>query len=150
MVGVIKRNDGISSRCIMLRRVLVQSRSRSSRAGKEKGRRVKRVVRAIVLPTHNQSQAMCRENGLVRAIVLLFRRRKPGPAPMEVDPPAAQPKKTWVAIAVEGPSAKAKTTPAPKAEPKGKAASIPEAKSAQAPRAESREPTRRLKLRRRR
>ena len=60
---------------------------------------------------------------------------------MEVDPPVVQPKKTWVAIAVEGarPSAKAKTTPVPKAEPKGKAASVPEAKSAQAPRAESKE-----------
>ena len=53
----------------------------------------------------------------------------------------AQPKKTWAAIAVEGarPSAKAKMTPVPKAEPKGKAASIPEAKSAQAQRAESKE-----------
>ena len=61
-----------------------------------------------------------------------------GPAPMEVDPPVAQPKKTWVAIAVEGarPSAKAKMTPVPKAEPKGKAASVFEAKSAQAPGAE--------------
>ena len=64
-----------------------------------------------------------------------------GPAPMEVDPPVAQPKKTWVAIAVEGarPSAKAKMTPVPKAEPKGKAASVPEVKIAQAPRAESKE-----------
>ena len=64
-----------------------------------------------------------------------------GPAPMEVDTPAAQPKKTWVAIAVEGarPSAKAKMTPVPKAEPKGKAASVTEAKSASAPRAESKE-----------
>ena len=55
--------------------------------------------------------------------------------------PAAQPKKTWVAIAVEGarPSAKAKMTPVPKAEPKGKAASVPGAKSAQAPKAESKE-----------
>ena len=50
----------------------------------------------------------------------------------------AQPKKTWVAIAVEGarPSAKAKMTPVPKAEPKGKAASVTEAKSASAPKAE--------------
>ena len=57
---------------------------------------------------------------------------------MEVDTPAAQPKKTWVAIAVEGarPSAKAKMTPVPKAEPKGKAASVTEAKSASAPKAE--------------
>ena len=49
-----------------------------------------------------------------------------GPAPMEVDAAAAQPKKTWVAIAVEGarPSAKAFMTPVPKAEPKGKAASV--------------------------
>ena len=64
-----------------------------------------------------------------------------GPAPMEVDAPAAQPKKTWVAIAVQGarPSAKAKMTPVPKAEPKGRAASVPEAKSAQAPKAESKE-----------
>ena len=45
-----------------------------------------------------------------------------GPAPMEVDPPVAQPKKTWVAIAVEGarPSAKAKMTPVSKAELKGR------------------------------
>ena len=45
---------------------------------------------------------------------------------MEVDTAAAQPKKTWVAIAVEGarPSAKAKMTPVPKAEPKGKVASV--------------------------
>ena len=64
-----------------------------------------------------------------------------GPTPMEVDPPEAQPKKSWVAIAVEGarPSAKAKTTSAPKAEPKGKATPVPEAKSAQAPRAEPKE-----------
>ena len=60
---------------------------------------------------------------------------------MEIDPPVAQPKKTWAAIAVEGarPSAKAKMTPVPKAEPKGKAGSAPEAKSAQAPKAESKE-----------
>ena len=40
-----------------------------------------------------------------------------GPTPMEVDPPEVQPKKSWVAIAVQGarPSAKAKTTPSPKA-----------------------------------
>ena len=58
-----------------------------------------------------------------------------GPALMEVDAPAAQPKKTWVAIAVEGAweRGKAKMTLVPKAEPKGKAASVPEAKSAQAP-----------------
>ena len=58
-----------------------------------------------------------------------------------VDPCEAQPKKSWVAIAVEGarPSAKAKTTSAPKAEPKGKATPVPEAKSAQAPRAEPKE-----------
>ena len=49
--------------------------------------------------------------------------------------------KTWVAIAVEGarPSAKAKMTPIPKAEPKGKAASVSEAKSASAPKAEPKE-----------
>ena len=60
-----------------------------------------------------------------------------GPTPMEV----AQPKKSWVGIAVEGarPSAKAKTTPAPKAEPKGKATPVPEAKSAQASRDEPKE-----------
>ena len=64
-----------------------------------------------------------------------------GPAPMEVDATAAQAKKTWVAIAVEGarPSAKAKMTPVPKAEPKGKAASVSEAKSAPAPKAEAKE-----------
>ena len=64
-----------------------------------------------------------------------------GPAPMEVDATAAQPKKTWVAVAVEGarPSAKAKMTPVPKAEPKGKAASVSEAKSAPAPKAEAKE-----------
>ena len=56
---------------------------------------------------------------------------------MEVDATAAQPKKTWV----EGarPSAKAKMTPVPKAEPKGKAASVSEAKSASAPKAEAKE-----------
>ena len=60
---------------------------------------------------------------------------------MEVDATAAQPKKTWVAIAVEGarPSAKAKMTPVPKAEPKGKAASVSEAKSAPPPKAEPKE-----------
>ena len=68
-----------------------------------------------------------------------------GPTPMEVDPPEAQPKKSWVAIAVEGagPSAKAKTTPfpkisevpAPKAEAKGKATPVPKAGNDQAPRA---------------
>ena len=57
---------------------------------------------------------------------------------MEADPPEAQPKKTWMAVAVEGarPSAKAKTVPfprsgeaqAPKAEPKGKAAPVPGSK----------------------
>ena len=64
-----------------------------------------------------------------------------GPAPMEVDAAAAQPKKTWVAIAVEGarPSAKAKMTPVPKAEPKGQVASVSEAKSAPAPKAEAKE-----------
>ena len=64
-----------------------------------------------------------------------------GPAPMEVDAAAAQPKKTWVAIAVEGarPSAKAKMTPVPKAEPKGKVASVPAAKGAPAPKAEAKE-----------
>ena len=64
-----------------------------------------------------------------------------GPAPMEVDAAAAQPKKTWVAIAVEGarPSAKAKMTPVPKAEPKGKVASVSEAKSAPPPKAEAKE-----------
>ena len=60
---------------------------------------------------------------------------------MDVYATAAQPKKTWVAIAVEGarPSAKAKMTPVPKAEPKGKAASVSEAKSASAPKAEVKE-----------
>ena len=64
-----------------------------------------------------------------------------GPAPMEVDVAAAQPKKIWVAIAVEGarPSAKTKMTPVPKAEPKGKVASVSEAKSALAPKAEAKE-----------
>ena len=54
-----------------------------------------------------------------------------GPAPMEVDTAAAQPKKSWAEMVVEGarPSAKAKMTPVPKAEPKGKAASASEAKS---------------------
>ena len=60
---------------------------------------------------------------------------------MEVDPPEAQPKKSWVAVAVEAarPSAKAKATSAPKAEPKWKATPVPEVKSAQDPRAESKE-----------
>ena len=64
-----------------------------------------------------------------------------GPAPMEVDATAAQPKRTWAAMAVEGarPSAKAKMTPVPKAEPKGRAASVSEAKSAPALKAEAKE-----------
>ena len=64
-----------------------------------------------------------------------------GPAPMEVDATVAQPKKTWVAMVVEGarPSAKAKMTPVPKAEPKGKAASVSEAKNAPAPKVEAKE-----------
>ena len=64
-----------------------------------------------------------------------------GPAPMEVDATATQPKKTWAAIAVEGarPSAKAKMTPVPKTEPKGRAASASEAKKAPAPKAEAKE-----------
>ena len=99
--------------------------------------------KGVVLPAHHQSQVKCQEKGLVRAIVHLSHRRKAdaGPAPMEVDATAAQPKKTWVAIAVEGarPSAKAKMTPVPKAEPKGKAASVSEAKSASAPKAEVKE-----------
>ena len=67
---------------------------------------------------------------------------------MEVDAAATQPKKTWAAIAVEGarPSAKAKMTPVPKTEPKGKAVSASEAKTAPAPKAEDQ----RLRSRRRR
>ena len=105
--------------------------SRSSRAGKEKERRVKRVVRAIILPTHSQSRAMRQQKDLVRAIVLLFRRRKPRPMLGRLQ---------WRLI-LEGarPSAKAKMTPVPKAEPKEKAASAPEAKNAQAQKAESKE-----------
>ena len=127
-----------ASRCIMLHRVLVQSRSRSSRAEKEKGRRVKRVVRAIVLPTHNQSQAMCQEKGLARAITLPLRRRKPRLTLGRLQWRLIH---LWLNRRRQGarPSAKAKMTPVPKAEPKGKAASVPEAKSAQAPRTESKE-----------
>ena len=65
---------------------------------------------------------------------------------MEVDPPDAQPKKTWIAVAVEGarPGAKAKTVPfpkagevqAPKAELKGKATPVPKAGGDEAPRVE--------------
>ena len=64
-----------------------------------------------------------------------------GPAPMEVDTAAAQPKKSWAEMVVEGarPSAKAKMTPVPKAEPKGKAASVSEAKCAPAPKAVAKE-----------
>ena len=64
-----------------------------------------------------------------------------GPAPMEVDTAAAQPKKSWAEMVVEGarPSAKAKMTPVPKAEPKGKAASASEAKCAPAPKAVAKE-----------
>ena len=115
---------------------------------KKKGRRVKRVVRAMVLPTHDQSQVRHREKDSP-AVPKAKAKADAGPTPMEVDPPEVQPKKSWVAIAVEGarPSAKAKTTPspkasgvpAPKAEPKGKQTPVPEAKSAQAPRAESKE-----------
>ena len=67
---------------------------------------------------------------------------------MEVDPPDAQPKKSWIEVAVEGarPSAKAKTAPpkasevqAPKAEPKGKATPVPKAGDDPAPRPEPKE-----------
>ena len=52
------------------------SRSRSSRAEKEKGRKERRVVRAVVLPAHHRSQETCQENGLVRAIAPPFRRQE--------------------------------------------------------------------------
>ena len=44
-----------SNRCIMLRRVLVPSRSRSPRAEKERGRKGRRAVRAVVLPARHQN-----------------------------------------------------------------------------------------------
>ena len=105
---------------------------------------MKRAVRAVVLPAHHRSGDVPGKGsgkGDSPTVPEAKAKADAGPAPMEVDAPAAQPKKTWVAIAVEGarPSAKAKMTPVPKAEPKGKAASVPEAKSAQAPKAESKE-----------
>ena len=56
-----------------------------------------------------------------------------GPTPMELDPSDAQPKKSWIAVAVEGarprttPSPKASEVQAPKAEPKRKATPVPKA-----------------------
>ena len=83
----------------------------------------------------------CQVKDLVRAVPKAKAKDDAGPAPMEVDATVTQPKKTWVEMVVQGarPSAKAKMTPVPKAEPKGKAASVSEAKNAPAPKAEAKE-----------
>ena len=101
------------------------------------------MVRAIVpRPKSGEASGKGSGKGDSSAVPKAKGKADAGPTPMEVDPPEAQPKKSWAAIAVEGawPSAKAKTTSAPKAEPKGKATPVPaEAKGAQAPRTESKE-----------
>ena len=60
----------------VMRRVLVPSRSRSLRAEKEKERRGKRAVRAVVLPAHHRSQVKCQVKDLVRAVAHLSQRQK--------------------------------------------------------------------------
>ena len=60
----------------IVRRVLVPSRSRSSRAEKEKGRKGKRAARAVVLPAHRRSQVKCQIKDLVRAVAHLSLRQR--------------------------------------------------------------------------